>query len=113
MSIENDIKRIADALERLLPMVTAGTAGSVTEVDSPTPAPAKKKKPDGVNAPATCTKEQLADALRECVAKVGHVEAKAILAEYGAARLSEVKAEDIAKCCEALKEKVNGTKAKE
>lgn len=114
MSIEQDLNRIANALE-----IIAGTKSlttvEVTPLDlrgnvSESTAVEKKKtkkadKPEEAKAPtkALVTKEQLADALRELVLSQTPVVAKEILSKFGATRLSEIKETDYSAVYEALK----------
>lgn len=103
MSIELELKRIADALETLVQEKTQ-------TIDLPTPPVIEKAKKTGMKKARELaesqlppvTKELLADALRELVLKKSPVIAKATLEKFGATRLSEIKEADYTGCYEAL-----------
>lgn len=110
MSIEVELKRIADCLESLV----SRFGGEV-----PTPAPKKEKAPakaaaaQVTSAPAAeltgpkATKDDVTDALREAVNKKGQAKAKEILAEFGASRISELKEEFYDECLKQLNKAIN------
>lgn len=100
--IEQDLKRIADALEAIAAHVTQkenliALPSQVLPTDDPAP---KKKAPKTPPTPASEAKvvdlDSVTDALREVVQKKTPAKAKEILNKYGAAKLSELKPENYA-----------------
>lgn len=102
--IEEQLKRIADALEALIPLPNGRTVTakeSTSDLAIPamqeaeeTPAPKKSKKVKEVETPKEVTTDDIAASLRAYVTKNGKDGAVAILKKYGAARLSEIKPQD-------------------
>lgn len=105
MTIENDLSRIADALE----LIAGNYRGPIVSA-APSEVSAKKtkkaEKVESVGSTIKVTKETLADALHQVVLTKTPVVAKAILAKFNAARLSEIKEEDYAACFAALEAEV-------
>ena len=100
--IEQDIKRIADALEAIAAHVTQGAVNLPVTEAPPAVDPTPKKKT--TKAPAVqpetknvdITLDQVTDALREVVQKKTPAKAKEILNKYGAVKLSELKPDSYA-----------------
>lgn len=112
MSIEQNLERIANALESIASSINqagnTGVSSTTVAVETPKkPAPVKKTVtvPVGMGAPSdetpgagkpgkpVPTLDDLTDALRDVVTVKGAPVAKAILAKYGADRISAVKPE--------------------
>jgi hypothetical protein len=115
MSIENDLKRIADAVEKLVESLTADKRpATVVDKMGDVVKPAKKAMKVEALTPTTppqqasVSKDQLVDALRDVVLKKNPTVAKEVLHEFGAGRISEVKESDYAACYKALQEVANG-----
>jgi hypothetical protein len=124
MSIETDLKRIADALEMIAgkayplntetgqptaaPDVNVGrpelTAHPGTDAPKP-PKAAKKTAVAAQIAPGTTapTMDDLMDVLRELVTSKGVPAAREVLQKFGAGKISEVKAENYQVVFDALK----------
>jgi hypothetical protein len=110
--LENELKRIADALEKIANIGSIGSVTIASELVTAKKEKAKKAELTPAQAIAagpaqTVTKEALADALRELVLKKTPVVAKEILTKYGAARLSEIKEADYAACYADLQKATN------
>lgn len=128
MSIENDLNRIANALEKIAGRFTdfahspapvvltraefdaavgASTKpGAAVEVAAP-PArkagrPARAAQPE-VSAPIVATKDDAMDELRKFVTAKGQEKAKAILAKFGAGKVSDVDPSKYGELVAALK----------
>ena len=124
MSIENDLNRIANALERIAATkmvetaITTGaearttvdqaleTLGTVVNTAKKVGRPAKTEKPAPMpEAPVApvITKDDVTDALREFVRVKGQAPALAILQKSGAGRISEIKEDKYAELLADLK----------
>lgn len=103
--IEEQLKRIADALERLIQPTDRPAKESTSDLAIPVmqeaeqPAPKKAKK----ETPKEVTMEDIGAALRAFVTTNGKDKAVAILKGFNASRLSELKPEDFGKVLYALK----------
>ena len=117
MSIENDLKRIADALEIIAGKQGNGFLAPTEEVIptengtviAPKAKAAKKVESKPVAAVAAVaavavTKEMVADVLREVVVSSNPSAGRTILTKYGVTRLSEIKEKDYEACHRDLKE---------
>lgn len=109
MGIEQELKRIADALESIVasngPVPSKESTSDLAipamqEAETPAPKKAKKAKDE---APKEITMEDIGAALRAFVTTNGKDGAVRILKNYGATRLSEIKPEDFAKVLSDLK----------
>lgn len=114
MAIEQDIKRIADALESLVEIYSSNADVKVEAKQEPIQIEVPVKKPVSDKKPAKTSKraevvdpipadepaetiptlDDLSDVLREVLAIKSPAEAKALINKYGAQKLSEVKPTD-------------------
>jgi phage gp29-like protein len=126
MSLEKELGRIADALEKIvsggvvLPKTQTTTQTQRPAAQQQDAKPAKTRKKTTSSTPATpppaappttdapVTKDDVMDELRQLVTNKGAEQAKAVLQEFGADRISAVPENQFPQLLERMKE-VNGS----